>query len=155
MGGVIGWDFRAAENWRYVRGMKWLMYHPRDVVIPLEASLFNAVLESNVPVIALRMPGEVDGHNRPLSEEEKEWHMVNVAKAFQRIPGGKLSNTPRNGASVNGPHHAHRSLHQQPYQNMEPSSTGAIHPGVHEQNFVGVTQPEMLMCDNDVGPLSG
>jgi hypothetical protein len=81
---AIGWDFRASDHWQHVRGVKWLMYHPRDAVIPLEASLFNAVLKEGQRVDALRMPGEIDGHNRPLSEEEKEWHMGMVAQAFSR-----------------------------------------------------------------------
>ena len=44
-------------------------------MIPLEASLYHAVVKEGAMVQALRMPGEQDGHNRPLSEEEKEWHM--------------------------------------------------------------------------------
>ena len=79
---AIGWDFLAAENWKKVTGMKWLLYHPRDAVIPLEASLYNAVVKEGEMVNALRMPGEIDGHNRPLSEEEKEWHLGMLAQAI-------------------------------------------------------------------------
>jgi len=88
---AIGWDFPASENWRHTKGVKWLLYHPRDAVIPLEASLFNAVLKESQPVNALRMPGEIDGHNRPLSEEEKEWHMGMVTKAFAHYSSNAAS----------------------------------------------------------------
>jgi len=110
---AIGWDFRASEHWRHVEGTKWLMYHPRDAVIPLEASLFNAVLKEGFEVHALRMPGEIDGHNRALSEEEKEWHMGMVAKAFNRHrnPGGghadgnnTMGNTMANQYQADGQH---------------------------------------------------
>lgn len=98
LAGAIGWDFQASENWRHVQGMKWLMYHPRDAVIPLEASLFNAVVGDDGPLHALRMPGDIDGHNRPLSDEEKTWLMELVAQALQ----GSGRGTPNKGTQYHG-----------------------------------------------------
>jgi hypothetical protein len=70
--------------------MKWLLYHPRDAVIPLEASLYHAVVKEGAQVNALRMPGEIDGHNRPLTSEEMEWHMDMAAKALLPRPRERL-----------------------------------------------------------------
>jgi len=106
LAGGIGWDFEASENWSKVRGSKWLLYHPRDAVIPMEASLYHAVVKEGCTVQALRMPGEEDGHNRPLSAEEKEWHMGMVAEALRSPPPPmglhEASRGASRGASIEG-----------------------------------------------------
>lgn len=79
----IGWDYPAAESWHHNRGHKWVFYHPEDTIIPLEASLYDAVKSTDMNVNRCRMEGEAsESHNRPLLEEEVAWHHNMVATAI-------------------------------------------------------------------------
>jgi len=141
----IGWDFKAEQHWRHVTGKKWLMYHPRDAVIPLEASLFNSVALQGARVDALRMPGEIDGHNRPLSEEEKEWHMGMVARAFDRnkriyhadfntVGYQNTDGQHSDGASVTTPHSLSHSMSQSVTMSQSEMMTTTDYGSIHTAN---------------------
>merc|ERR1711871_261554 len=103
------------------------MYHPRDAIIPLEASLFNAMLKEGQPVNALRMPGEIDGHNRPLSEEEKEWHMSMVAQAFTSPSSNSSITADFNSAGYQiGDHYSDGASVSTPINSIGQTSTHAM-----------------------------
>jgi len=78
----IGWDYPAAESWLRCNGHKWVFYHPEDTIIPLEASLYDAVKTTDMNVNKCRMEGDAsESHNRPLLDEEVAWHLNMVAIA--------------------------------------------------------------------------
>jgi hypothetical protein len=80
----IGWDYPSAENWNRVTGFKWAFYHPHDQIIPMEASLHNAVQHTTEPFYRWRMEGNpADGHNRALTEEEEHWNLSMMVQAIQ------------------------------------------------------------------------
>jgi len=81
--GWIGWKFEGgAQVYRKLQSTKWLLFHPHDNIVPFEASLYSAVDPDNSkPDWAYQMQGDVDGHNRPLTLIERQWHMRMVHQA--------------------------------------------------------------------------
>ena len=81
---AIDWDIPASDAWAKVRGRKWLFYHPEDLMIPLESSLYAAVqaMQPKDHSECYRMRGVENAHNRAFSIPEKAWHMARARLAL-------------------------------------------------------------------------
>lgn len=66
------WDFDSERNWSNIRGKKCIVYHPKDEIVVLEASLFKAVFGKDEETFIIEFDAEQVGfaHTLPLNVQQ-------------------------------------------------------------------------------------
>jgi hypothetical protein len=82
------WDFDTETNWSRIRGKKCIVYHPKDEIIVLEASLFKAIFGKDSETLVVEFDDDQVGfaHTMPLNARQIDAIIQQIFPKRMHVP---------------------------------------------------------------------